>query len=32
MDAGEAWWLSVVYDPSRDSDKPTFLAELDELK
>jgi hypothetical protein len=32
MDAGEPWWLSVVYDPSRDSDKPAFLAELDELK
>jgi hypothetical protein len=32
MDAGEAWWLSVVYDPSRDSDKLAFLAELDELK
>jgi hypothetical protein len=32
MDAGEPWWLSVIYNPSRDSDKPAFLAELDELK
>jgi hypothetical protein len=27
----EDWWLMGVYGPSRDHDKPKFLAELEEL-
>jgi exonuclease III len=26
------WWLTTVYGPSRDEDKPSFLAELHDLR
>jgi hypothetical protein len=29
---GESWWLTSVYGPSRDADKPNFLAELHDLR
>jgi hypothetical protein len=25
---GQEWWLTSVYDPTRDEDKPLFLDEL----
>jgi hypothetical protein len=28
---GPDWWLSMVYDPASDEDKPTFLDELHNL-
>jgi hypothetical protein len=28
---GKKWWLTVVYGPSNDVDKPTFLIELQDL-
>jgi hypothetical protein len=29
---GDEWWLTTVYRPSRDVDKPAFLDELHELR
>jgi hypothetical protein len=29
---GEDWWLTVVYGLANDADKPSFLAELHELR
>jgi exonuclease III len=29
---GDEWWLTTVYVPTRDAAKPTFLAELHQLR
>jgi hypothetical protein len=28
---GADWWLTVIYGPSKEADKPSFLAELHDL-
>jgi hypothetical protein len=32
MQEGTEWWLTTVYVPNRDEDKPAFLAELHDLR
>jgi hypothetical protein len=31
LTTGSEWWLTTVYGPSRDPNKPTFLEELLDL-
>jgi hypothetical protein len=30
--SGLEWWLTTVYDPSHDVDKPSFISELHDLR
>jgi hypothetical protein len=32
VEGGDDWWLTVVYGPTNDSDKPAFLMELHNLR
>jgi hypothetical protein len=31
-EGGDEWWLTAVYDPANDADKPAFLEDLHDLR